>query len=264
MPGSGKSVLVIEDHEDSCSVLKQMLRRRGFHAECASTLGEAESCLNFAEAQGRPYHCVVSDLGLGDSNAEQTVAWLKKISHRLPVRAISGLTDPEVIEACRTARIPLILKGTSAEGIMESVLYALTERDTKPDREIMHMIADNRKDQRELHAVESHGWGKAGKIVLKAGAFIGTVLAAGTLGATLFHSLEERILDAARTKSQFEFIDKKLLDAGVERKENAQKIRVLEDTRIETNGKLAAINEKLDRIERKLEGGSNGGSNGNK
>jgi CheY-like chemotaxis protein len=268
MSTKNKSVLVIEDHPDSCQVLKEMLKRRGLHAECADTIREAESCIMFAESQGKPYSCIVSDLGLGDSNALQTVEWLKKVSNKLPVRAISGIQDPAVIEACRTARIPLILKGTSAEGIMESVLYAITERDTPPDREIINIIADNRKHQREVHDPgqpdsghrDNDGafssWSKTGKAITKFGVIVGTLTATLTLGAWLYRGLEDRILDAASTKTHLALIDSKISDGAEQRKQHGDKIRALEDNRLEVNLKLTSINEKLDHIDKKLDGPS--------
>lgn len=245
-PELKKSVLVIEDHAESCAVLKQMLRRRGLHAECAESMKEGISCLDVAERQGRPYSCVVSDLVLDDSNALQTVEALKLLRQRskIPIRAISGVQEPSVIEACRMAGIPLILKGTSAEGIMESVLYAIAEQ--QPDHEIYEMIADNRAASREVKAGLFQNWSATGKIFATAGVIISTLLGALTLGGFLYHRLEDTILKRKEADSHFGLIDDRLKLHDEQIAGNADRIRKREDDAIHVSEKIDALSTKLD------------------
>lgn len=262
-----KSVLVVEDHNESCVALKEMLKRRGLHAECAKTIKEAEGSLEYRERMGTPFSCVVSDLVLPDSNAMETVAWLKETNRRLPVRAISGVQDPDVIEACRMAKIQLILKGTSAEGIMESVLYAVTESAQEPDREVFEMIADNRSQQRELKPFRKgffQNWTTTGKIFAVAGVVVSTVSGTLALGGVLYHSIEDKILKSAKVEEHFAIIDSQLAANLAERTTINGKVRTIEDANIKIIGKLDELarqidgnksdyNLQLDRIERKID-----------
>lgn len=245
-PELKKSVLVIEDHAESCHVLKLMLRRRGLHAECAESLSEALRCLEVAERQNRPFSCLVSDLALPDSNALETVESLRRLKERssIPVRAISGVQDPHVIEACRVARIPLILKGTSAEGIMESVLYAIAESD--PDPEIDEMIADNRAHHREIPQGFFHGWSSVTKFFTIAGIIIGTFLSAIALGGWLYHSLEDSILKRKDADSHFVQLDEKMKRMDGQISDNSERIRKREDDNIKIFAKLDELKEKIE------------------
>lgn len=258
-----KSVLVIEDHSESCELLKHMLRRRGLYAECAESMAEGISCLDVARKSGRPFSCVVSDLSLKDSNAMQTIVALKELSNRIPVRAISGVQDPDVIEACRVARIPLILKGTSAEGIMESVLYAISERHSDP--EIYEMIADNRTRAREIKQGFFHNWSGVKKAFAIAGVIATTTLSTLALGGYLYHALEDRVLSGKTSVDHFEKVDKDMQSVQNVQKDNAARIRAIEDNNIKIFAKLEEIvniqgsnktdyTSQLNRIEAKVDG----------
>lgn len=261
-----KSVLVIEDHSDTCHVLKQMLRRRGLHAECAESMAEGISCLKIAEQQGHPFSCVVSDLALSDSNAMESVESLKRLKQRtgLPIRAISGVQEPDVIEACRMARIPLILKGTSAEGIMESVLYAIAEKEPGP--EIAEMIADNRSRSREIVAAQGFfaGWSKLAKMGTALGVILSTLLAAISLGGWGYSKFEDSILKRKDNEQHFAEIDRRQKEQDAMIADNSERIRKREDAGIELSGKISELSGKieqnrvdfgkhLDRIEAKID-----------
>lgn len=245
-PELKKSVLIIEDHSESCNVLKQMLRRRGLHAECCESLSEAQSCVRMAEQRDAPFSCIVSDLALPDSTALDTIVSLKRMREEIgiPIRAISGIQDPEVIEACRKAEIPLILKGTSAEGIMESVLYAISERE--PDPEVYEMIADNRAHAREISTGFFHNWSSLAKAFTIAGVVISTLLGAITLGGFLYHRIEDNILRSESAAGHFTQIDKDLKRHEGLITDNADRIRKREDDNIKVFGKLEEMSRKID------------------
>jgi DNA-binding response OmpR family regulator len=141
-------VLIIEDHQESCSALKRLLEIKHFRAECVTSLKEGKKTLAEKQAEGNPFHLVLADLCLPDSDARATLDWLRSLE--IPTRAMSGIDDPDIIEYAASLGVKLIAKATSPEGILESVFYAFLER--KPDRDAARQIANVRKNQREIQA----------------------------------------------------------------------------------------------------------------
>ncbi|WP_395749602.1 response regulator [Prosthecobacter sp.] len=80
----GASILLVEDHADSASVLSRMLASRGFHVQVASTAGQA---LDLAAAHS--FDCLISDLGLPDASGLELMKTLSTTTP-LPAIALSG------------------------------------------------------------------------------------------------------------------------------------------------------------------------------
>ncbi len=80
----GATILLVEDHADSASILSRMLIARGYHVHVASTVREA---LDLAAAH--PIDCLVSDLGLPDASGLELMEKLAAI-RPLPAIALSG------------------------------------------------------------------------------------------------------------------------------------------------------------------------------
>lgn len=92
-------ILIIDDHCESCEALKGMIERRGGIAECASTMEEGQAKFEMAEKLRVPYHRVVSDLCLPHFSALDTIPCLTKFSRKTAVRALTGVQDPEIVQA---------------------------------------------------------------------------------------------------------------------------------------------------------------------
>jgi DNA-binding response OmpR family regulator len=87
---AGRTVLVIEDHEDSREMLAAVLRSLQAHVLAASNIEEAEHELHMT----RP-HLIICDLKLPDGSGLDFIKWLR--AHRrwalTPCIAITGWKD---------------------------------------------------------------------------------------------------------------------------------------------------------------------------
>jgi len=85
-PVKGSTILLVEDHADSASILCRMLIARGHQVHVASTAREA---LELAAIH--PIDCLVSDLGLPDGNGLELMHKLSALRPSpLPAIALSG------------------------------------------------------------------------------------------------------------------------------------------------------------------------------
>lgn len=250
----GKSFLIIEDHEESCRALEGLIKRRGGTAECALTMAEGLSAIRIRAQADRPFDVVLCDLSLPDSDAEKTITALKELSKTVPVRAISGAAGEGIIAKCHEAGISLILKGTSAEGIMESVFYALAEGDENYLAQASHEIIGNRKQKRELPQFISN-WFTGGKLMGSLTAFVALVVAVISLGGVVNGALSRTYTNAASARNATETA--RVLAVKIENRfvTNEQRIRDNEDARIKIFERLEAQRQQLDRIEHLLDAG---------
>ena len=87
-----KSVLIVEDHEDTANLLERVLGRYGWAVEHVSTLSEG-----IYRANSCPYpEIIILDLDLPDSNTDNTIAHIHEVMRNGPVIVQSNNTDPEI------------------------------------------------------------------------------------------------------------------------------------------------------------------------
>jgi CheY-like chemotaxis protein len=251
-----KRVLLIEDNKESCELLAALLKRRKINgsyisAECAYSLAEGKSTLRVRESQGISFDCIVADLSLPDSTPLETIAEIKELSGSAPVRALTGINSPEIINICRRNHIRLILKGAPAEEIMEEILYAIAERE--PSMEIDEAIARNRTVVRELHhtVAPKHEIRLNWKWVTTVGvALIPIISFCFTAGASLYKGLndkaENKVGTALAAKQTKETIDQHTNQIS----DVQGHVRKLEDGQLEQKTKLDNIIKVLDKVDR--------------
>lgn len=93
-----RRILLIEDHESTRLVLKELLRRRRFDVITAGSIAEARAC-----AQTIEFDLVISDLGLPDGDGCTLWAELVAKNPRLTGIALSGFGMEEDIARSRAA-----------------------------------------------------------------------------------------------------------------------------------------------------------------
>jgi len=96
--GTGERVLLVEDHEDTGSMLSLYLSRHGYDVTVVATLAAALSALD------QPWEIVIADIGLSDGSGLQ-VARRARLSAKIPRKlvALSGYGAVSDLAASRAA-----------------------------------------------------------------------------------------------------------------------------------------------------------------
>jgi signal transduction histidine kinase/ActR/RegA family two-component response regulator len=121
----GKTVLVVEDHEDTRRVLSRALRRRGFGVTAAATAETA--CAQFIS---QPADLLICDIGLPDGTGWDV---MKRLRERGPVKAIavSGYATEADLQRSRDAgflaHITKPVDFPQLESVISKVLSKTTE-----------------------------------------------------------------------------------------------------------------------------------------
>ena len=92
-----KTILLVEDYEDTRTVYKALLERRGYHVVAASSGAEALEL-----AQEHKIDFLLSDLGLPDCDGCELLSKLLEI-HKVPALAISGFGTDRDVERAKSA-----------------------------------------------------------------------------------------------------------------------------------------------------------------
>ena len=85
MRGEGRSVLLVDDHLDTCLGMSRLLRRRGFQVAVAHSVAEA-----LAQADGARFDLLISDIGLPDGTGFDLMNALRRRIDGPPGIALSG------------------------------------------------------------------------------------------------------------------------------------------------------------------------------
>lgn len=256
---TGKCILLIEDHPDSCEALRQMIARRGGKAECACTLQEGIIVERAARQAGHPFDCVISDLGLPGSTISAVLETLREFkSQGIPVRAITGVADENIIAQCIALQIPVILKGTTAESIMESVIYALAENPKTGDvYEVAKALLDNKEIVREVPAHTSWffvTWPKWAQALTSLGAIFGVLGTVSTFSIATIKSVDAKAVARETVRLAAETYQGKVDHNSEQLALQGTFIRSLQDSKIEMVTQLANLTRSTTRIEDKIDG----------
>lgn len=245
------SALIIEDHENSSEALTKLLEHRNFEVQIRSNMTEGLETFNQRKEDGMPFDIVVADLCLPDSPADATLATLVSLAPT-PVRAITGISDPEIIKMAKEMGVNLILKGTSAEGIVESILYAILDRQSSLT--VAKEIVENREKSREIPLIHPKGMiahifmtlPKWAQIAGAVGVIIGT-LSSMAGGATLIYkAVYVRGATSEQVASESTTILNQIKTIGATSAANSGKIRDLEDSKRDLTNKIDTLADKVD------------------
>lgn len=119
-PARRLSVLLVEDHEDTATMLSELLRNRGYDVKTADTLAAA---LRIAGTQS--FDLLVSDIGLPDGNGHDL---MRQLSARGPVRgvALSGYgMERDIAESRAAGFLEHLTKPVSPQRLIESLTRIL-------------------------------------------------------------------------------------------------------------------------------------------
>jgi two-component system, chemotaxis family, CheB/CheR fusion protein len=110
------SILIVEDHENTATVMSKLLKRSGHEVVTASTVRQAMQLLH-----STPLDLLVSDLGLPDGNGFEVMTELSKISDAKGI-AISGYGMEEDVErSCRAGFSAHLTKPIDVQKLQETI-----------------------------------------------------------------------------------------------------------------------------------------------
>ena len=118
----GGNVLLVEDHDDTASVLASGLRRKGFKVRIASSVESATICF-----RREPFDLVICDIGLPDGSGTDLLQRIKKL-RPVPAIALSGYGLDQDMERSREAGfVEHLTKPVGWESLLEAVDHALAQ-----------------------------------------------------------------------------------------------------------------------------------------
>ncbi len=127
-PRRARRLLVVEDHEETLTVLARLLRRRGHHVISARSMREG-----LAAAAKENFDAVISDLGLPDGTGFELMAKLRS-AHGLRGIALSGYGMDEDLRRSREAGFGAHLTKPVDFGQLERALEDLIAETPLPSK----------------------------------------------------------------------------------------------------------------------------------
>ena len=116
----GGNILLVEDHDDTASVLARSLRRRGLSVRIANSVESGFVCF-----QREKFDLVISDIGLPDGTGVSLLERINKI-RRVPAIALSGYGMEHDVERSRAAGfVEHLTKPVSWDLLIEAVRRVL-------------------------------------------------------------------------------------------------------------------------------------------
>jgi signal transduction histidine kinase len=109
-------ILLVEDHQDTATVLSRALKRKGFEVSTAHTVAAATELFESQE-----FDLVISDIGLPDGNGIELLTRLTPI-RRVPAIALSGYGMDHDVEKSRAAGfVEHLTKPVNWDSLCESI-----------------------------------------------------------------------------------------------------------------------------------------------
>jgi len=113
----GPSILLVDDDEESTSLLKLILEAEGYDTETASTAAEA-----YDKAGRRKFDLVLLDYVLGDASGDEAAARLREECLGIRVVLLSGVNSDKVKNEVYDA---VLLKPVSPDVLLRTIRESL-------------------------------------------------------------------------------------------------------------------------------------------
>ena len=235
-----KSVLIIEDDDVQCQALCRLLDLRGIRATCAESWKDGIEC-----AREQTFDLAVVDLGLPDSEADHTADNLYKL--KMPVVAMTGLDDPELIRKFQRQQLPFVLKPVVTRDFIKTVLTELEFH--APSEHLEQAILETRHME-ATPVVQDKNW------LRRNAAAIAVCLAfVSSAGTVAFAFYDSGIADATKVASekvvighqldQLRATDKTMADAL---SQLAAEVRQLQNFDIDSKNDRANLHSEVGRV----------------
>jgi DNA-binding NtrC family response regulator len=121
-PESPRSILLVEDHQDTAAVLSRALRRKGFRVSTANTVAAAAKLF-----ESERFDLLISDIGLPDGSGIDLLTRMNLV-RRIPAIALSGYGMERDLAKSRAAGfIEHLIKPVNLDALCKSIERALAE-----------------------------------------------------------------------------------------------------------------------------------------
>jgi len=120
-----RNILVVDDHEDTCTGMKRMLERRGYQITVAHTAQQAVE-----KVRAQEFDLLISDIGLPDRSGYDLMREVQS-TKALPGIALSGFgTEQDVLEARAAGFSEHLTKPINFERLEEAISNLLEPEPT--------------------------------------------------------------------------------------------------------------------------------------
>ncbi|MFA6012796.1 MAG: PAS domain S-box protein [Desulfobacteraceae bacterium] len=124
----GKRVLVVDDNENACQVLGDLLGFMSFKVDKVESGKKAISAVDLGDAEGMPYEIVFLDWQMPGMDGNETARKIRELSlsHRPHMIMVTGFGREEVITGAEEAGIEnVLIKPVNASVLFDSVIRVL-------------------------------------------------------------------------------------------------------------------------------------------
>jgi len=126
-------VLVVDDEEHICEIMKTSLTNLGALVDTTSSSNEVEKMLRY-----RPYDFVICDINMPGQNGQQIIKKVKKLYHVWPkFIVISGYSEYLPEELYDLGAISFVTKPFSIENIYNTIIYHFVNDQTHNEQKIV-------------------------------------------------------------------------------------------------------------------------------
>jgi len=102
-----KKILVVDDEEDMRDLLSNFLKVNNYESECAKDGQEAFDMIKHSDTNGNSFGLIITDMKMPNLNGMELIEKLKGESIKIPVIAITGFHDRDLM-------LDIIKKGCEA------------------------------------------------------------------------------------------------------------------------------------------------------
>lgn len=124
VPVEGLSVLLVEDHPDTCLIMQRLLKRRGHRVK---TAGDVEEALKLFARES--FSVLLSDLGLPGRSGLDLIRDLRRSGSRIPAIAVSGFgRDEDIRDSLAAGFDEHITKPVNFARLEETMMKVVSSR----------------------------------------------------------------------------------------------------------------------------------------
>lgn len=149
-----KRILVLDDNQTICIMLKSWLLRQGYQVDTATKVNEAKE-----KVMNNPFDLILSDIKLPESDGFSFLNWVKKYDSDIVVIMMTGFADIEsAVNALKLGAVDYIPKPIKEENLFRKIADALLNHERlKNTKEVKYsfVIPKSKKYEKLFAGIEN-------------------------------------------------------------------------------------------------------------